>query len=160
MIRDATLSDAKPIVDIYNFYIINSTATFEEESIAVDVMKSRIQNVISNLPWLVYEDDDKIQGYAYATPWKQRSAYRNSVEISVYVKHDAQKMGIGTKLYTELISKLAGLKKHAIIGGITLPNDPSIRLHEKLGFRKVAEFEEVGYKFGKWLNVGYWQLIN
>ena len=121
-------------------------------------MQRRIEKIIPHLPWLVFEDEDEILGYAYATPWKPRSAYRYSYEISVYVKNDSHGKGIGTTLYSDLINRLKNIGAHVIIGGITLPNDPSIKLHEKMGFKKVAEFEEVGFKFGQWLNVGYWQL--
>jgi phosphinothricin acetyltransferase len=159
MIRSVSKNDARQIADIYNYYIENSTATFEESKIDASDMFNRIQKIIPELPWIVFEDEQQILGYAYATPWKERSAYRYSYEISVYVKNDTQGKGIGTKLYSDLISQLKKLGTHAIIGGITLPNDPSIKLHEKMGFKKVAEFQEVGFKFGQWLNVGYWQLI-
>lgn len=158
MIRSVTIEDSKQLIDIYNHYIENSTATFEEEPIDVIEMKKRIEEIIPKLPWIVYQKKGDILGYAYASPWKSRSAYRYSFEISIYIKFNSQRKGIGTKLYTELIKHLKILGAHSIIGGITLPNDSSIKLHEKFGFKKVAEFEEIGFKFGKWLNVGYWQL--
>ncbi len=160
MIRLVQIGDSKEIADIYNYYIEHSTATFEEAVIDEKEIQHRIEKIMPKLPWLVYEVDGEISGYAYATPWKTRSAYRYSYEISVYVKEGSQGKGIGTKLYSNLIDRLKSIGAHAIIGGITLPNDPSIKLHENMGFKKVAEFEEVGYKFGKWLNVGYWQLIS
>ncbi len=158
MIRDASLNDAFDIANIYNYYILNSTVTFEEIEIDESEMQHRIEQVIPNLPWIVFEENEEIIGYAYATPWRKRSAYRFSVEISVYVKNGYHNRGIGSKLYSNLIGRLKKLDLHVIIGGITLPNDPSVRLHEKMGFHKIAEFEEVGFKFNKWLNVGYWQL--
>lgn len=158
MIRSVTINDSKQLIDIYNYYIENSSATFEEESIDVIEMKKRIEEIIPTLPWLVYQKKGDIIGYAHASPWKSRCAYRYSFEISIYVKFNSQCKGIGTKLYTELIKRLKILGAHSIIGGITLPNDSSIKLHEKFGFKKVAEFEKIGFKFGKWLNVGYWQL--
>lgn len=159
MIRPIVISDCQHIADIYNYYILNSTVTFEEEEIDASEILQRVEQVIPKLPWLVFEEENEIKGYAYATPWRHRSAYRFSVEISVYVKHNCHGKGIGTALYEELISQLIRIGVHTIIGGITLPNDASIKLHEKMGFRKIAEFEEVGLKFEKWLNVGYWQLI-
>jgi L-amino acid N-acyltransferase YncA len=98
-------------------------------------------------------------GYAYAQPWKGRSAYRYSVEVSVYLDHQITQQGIGSRLYGELFQILAERGFHAVIGGVTLPNPVSVRLHEKFGFEKVAHFKEVGYKFGKWIDVGYWEKI-
>lgn len=157
MIRDVLLSDSNQIADIYNYYILNSTVTFEEEIIDSSEMSDRIRKIIPTLPWIIFEENEHILGYAYATPWRARSAYRFSVEISVYVRNNYHKKGIGSILYANLIAQLKSLGAHAIIGGITLPNEASIKLHEKMGFKKVAEFEEVGFKFGKWLSVGYWQ---
>ncbi len=98
-------------------------------------------------------------GYAYASEWKSRCAYRYSVETTVYLHPDARGKGIGTLLYQELIRKLSKLELHAAIGGIALPNDASVALHEKIGFKKAAHFKQVGYKFNKWVDVGYWELI-
>lgn len=158
MIRSVTSSDIPAITAIYNHYISHSAVTFEEDIIDDNEMKTRIEHVTQLLPWLVYVEDDLVTAYAYATPWKARSAYRYSVETSIYVDHRSQKRGIGSTLYSRLMDELANRNFHTIIGGITLPNIGSIRLHEKLGFKKIAEFEEVGYKFGEWRNVGYWQL--
>jgi phosphinothricin acetyltransferase len=158
MIRSVTSSDIPAITAIYNHYISHSAVTFEEDIIDDSKMKTRIEHVTQRLPWLVYVEDDLVTAYAYATPWKARSAYRYSVETSIYVDHRSQKRGIGSALYSRLMDELANRNFHTIIGGITLPNIGSIRLHEKLGFKKIAEFEEVGFKFGEWRNVGYWQL--
>lgn len=158
MIRSITSSDIPAITAIYNHYISHSAVTFEEDIIDDSEMKTRIEHVTQLLPWLVYVEDDLVTAYAYATPWKARSAYRYSVETSIYVDHRSQKRGIGSTLYSRLMDELANRNLHTIIGGITLPNIGSIRLHEKLGFKKIAEFEEVGFKFGEWRNVGYWQL--
>jgi phosphinothricin acetyltransferase len=106
----------------------------------------------------VAEHHGNIKGYAYATKWKERSAYRYSVEISVYVDRERQGQGWGTKLYQALFTQLQKLDIHLAIGGITLPNDASIALHEKFGMIKVAHFQEIGFKFEQWLDVGYWQL--
>lgn len=159
MIRSVTSSDIPAITAIYNHYISHSAVTFEEDIIDDNEMKTRIEHVTQLLPWLVYVEDDLVTAHAYATPWKARSAYRYSVETSsIYVDHRSQKRGIGSTLYSRLMDELANRNFHTIIGGITLPNIGSIRLHEKLGFKKIAEFEEVGFKFGEWRNVGYWQL--
>ena len=113
----------------------------------------------ANLPWLVHESDGVLNGYAYATQWKDRSAYRFTAESTVYVAHDAAKTGIGGALYQELISQLREQSFRSIIAVIALPNEGSIRLHEKFGFVKSGEFKEIGYKFDRWINVASWQLI-
>ena len=159
MIRSVTLEDAREIAEIYNFYILNSCVTFEELAVSTDEMRGRIEATHSKFPWLVFEKDSEILGYAYATMWKPRSAYKHTVEISVYLKTEAKNAGIGTLLYKELISQLTDLGFHAVIGGISLPNEASVALHEKFGFEKIAQFKEVGYKFKKWIDVGYWELL-
>lgn len=158
MIRPASTSDASGITNIYNHYIRESTVTFEEEEISSDELLSRMQKAeASGLPLLIAEDNGNLVGYAYATKWKERSAYRFSVEISVYVAHQHHGKGWGSKLYDALFAKLRKQDVHLVIGGITLPNDASIALHKKFGMEKVAHFKEVGFKFGNWLDVGYWQ---
>lgn len=158
MIRPIQPKDIPDITRIYNYYIRETTVTFEEEEITPDDIQTRISKVESTgLPWLVAEVEKEIMGYAYATKWKERSAYRHSVEISVYVDYQKQGQGWGTKLYQALFTELQKKNIHLAIGGITLPNDASIALHEKFGMTKVAHFKEIGFKFGQWLDVGYWQ---
>lgn len=158
MIRIATTADAKAISDIYNYYIKNTIITFEEEPVSYKDMEERIfEN--SHIDWLVYEEYNEIKGYAYASKWKSRCAYRHSLESTIYLKNDAIGNGIGSRLYSKLIDNIKSGGYHAVIGGIALPNDSSIKLHEKLGFEKVAQFKEVGYKFNRWVDVGYWELI-
>ena len=119
-------------------------------------MKNRIQS--SKLPWLVFEENEKILGYAFASEWKSRCAYKYSVECSVYLGTNYKGKGIGIQLYKEWLQKLNELNYNTVIAGIALPNDASIKFHEKFGFEKVAHFKEVGYKFNKFIDVGYWQL--
>lgn len=158
MIRDATIVDAAPIADIYNYYVLNDTATFEEQEVSGSDMAERIRQVQGDgLPWILAEKNQDIVGYAYASRWKSRSAYRHSVEITVYVSVQHAAQGQGGELYRVLFKKLRQLPIHAVIGGITLPNPASIALHEKFGMQKVAHFKEVGFKFDRWLDVGYWQ---
>lgn len=159
MIRLATALDAKSICEIYNYYIKNSVVTFEEEEISVKEMEKRISMVQEKYPWYVFLSDDTVIGYAYASEWKSRSAYRFSVETTVYLHPDFGGKGLGTLLYEKLISKLRSMNIHVAIGGITLPNDSSVALHEKFGFEKIAQFKEVGFKNKRWLDVGYWQLV-
>ncbi len=158
MIREALTEDAGAICAIYNPYVLDTTITFEEEAVSIEAMRGRIADVSSRLPWLVYEMDNQVIGYAYATAWRARPAYRYSVESTVYLEPKACGRGLGRTLYQELIARLRTKGIHRVMGGIALPNQASVTLHERLGFEKVAEFDEVGYKFGRWINVGYWQL--
>jgi phosphinothricin acetyltransferase len=158
MIRSATIEDAGAICSIYNPYVVGTTITFEDQEVSAEVMRARIAEVTVALPWLVFEAEDEVGGYAYATRWRARAAYRYSVETTVYLAPRFQRRGIGKKLYRELIEKLRGLGVHRAMGGIALPNAGSVALHEKLGFKKVAHFEEVSRKFDRWIDVGYWQL--
>ncbi len=159
MIRPAQPGDAEAIARIYNYYILNTVITFEEQPItAQDMAQRMLQITAENLPWLVAESAGGIAGYAYASRWKDRSAYRYSVESTVYLDAEARGMGYGSQLYGALLADLRQGEVHVVIGGIALPNEASVRLHEKLGFRKVAHFKEVGYKFVRWIDVGYWEL--
>lgn len=159
MIRDIRINDAKQIAEIYNYYIKNTVITFEENAVTENEMVERIKTNTSNLPWIIYEENDEILGYAYTSEWKSRCAYKHSVESTVYLRKDQFGKGLGTKLYQELLDRIGKNNVHAVIGGIALPNNASIALHEKLGFEKVAHFKEVGYKFEKWVDVGYWELV-
>ena len=159
MIREVKLSDAKAIVDIYNYYILNTNITFEEKQLTVDDMEERIIEKTAKHPWIVYERDGQVIGYAYLSGWHSRSAYRYSNEASIYLNSNEKGHGIGKELFGQLseVSKCYGV--HTIVSGITIPNTESISLHEKFGFKKIAEFEEIGFKNNKWLNVGYWQKL-
>ena len=160
MIRDALPDDAAAIAAIYNHYIEHTVVTFEEATIPPAEVQRRIDaRQAMGLPWLVAAPDDEVAGYAYASRWKERSAYRNSVEVTVYLHKDAGGRGLGTRLYRALFERLRERGAHAAIGGIVLPNPASVALHEKMGMEKVAHFKEVGYKFGRWLDVGYWQRL-
>jgi phosphinothricin acetyltransferase len=138
---------------------LNTAISFETDEVLPEEMASRIREVTAaELPWLVAERDGRIVGYAYASKWKGRCAYRYSVESSVYVDAEHTGQGIGTALYDALLARLRSGKTHVVIGGIALPNEGSVALHERFGFRKVAHFNEVGFKFDRWIDVGYWQI--
>ncbi|HQU85931.1 MAG TPA: N-acetyltransferase family protein [Pyrinomonadaceae bacterium] len=158
-IRKVKLLDANQIAEIYNHYILTSHATFEIETVDVDEIERRIEEISANYPYFVLCEEDKILGYAYASRYKSRAAYKPSVEISVYVRNGIHQKGIGTRLYTKLFEELNKTEIHAIIAGISLPNEASVKLHEKFGMKKVAHFEEVGFKFERWIDVGYWEII-
>lgn len=166
-IRSATRADAQAIATIYNHYIRETVITFETVELTADDMAVRIAKLEGlGLPWLVALDGDLIVGYAYAGPFKERAAYVHSLETSIYLDPTSVGRGLGRALFDELIVRLQGLGPahspaapvHALIGGIALPNDASIALHEAIGMKKVAHFEEVGFKLGQWIDVGYWQM--
>jgi len=159
MIRSAYIQDAAAICSIYNHYVMNSIITFDEEEMSVDSMKQLIEEITRDLPWLVAETDGRIVGYAFASKWKSRCSYRFTAESTIYLDPEFQGKGLGKKLYGQLLDELCTHNLHSIIGGISLPNPASIALHEKLGFEKVAHFKEVGRKFDRWIDVGYWELI-
>ncbi len=159
MLRHCTPADAAQICDIYNHYIRETVITFEESPVLSVEMARRIADISQTLPWLVWKEEGRILGYAYATPWKSRAAYRHSVESSIYLAPAATGRGLGSKLYSALIADLRNRGLHCVIGGAALPNPASVALHERLGFSKVAQFREVGFKFGRWIDVAYWQLI-
>ena len=159
MIRPATPDDAPRLAEIYNHYVENTTVTFEETAISATQMRQRMTRDGDRTPWLVAEWESSLVAYAYATSWSRRSGYRTSVETTVYVADGYLQKGYGAKLYRILLDELRRLELHCAIGVIALPNPGSVALHERLGFRKIGEFEEIGTKFGRWVNVGYWQLL-
>jgi len=160
IVRKVQIEDAVPIAAIYNFYVENTHHSFEMEPVSSEEMQERIAATRTNYPFFVAEKTGEILAYAFASCYKPRSAYKNSVEVSVYVKNDLKQKGIGSKLYEKLFEELSKMDVHAIIAGISLPNDASVRLHENFGMEKVAHFREVGFKLGRWIDVGYWELIN
>lgn len=151
-------SDAAAIAAIYNHYVAATIITFEEELVGTQEFTRRIEGVLGQrLPYLVAERDGRILGYAYATKWRDRAAYRFSVETTVYLDPEEVGRGLGTRLYAELFPLLLERGVHAAMAGIALPNEASVALHEKIGMRKVAHFEQVGFKLDRWIDVGYWQ---
>lgn len=158
MIRNVTINDAQELVNIYNYYVTDTIVTFDKESFTIADFEEKIDTISSQFPFFVFEENNKILGYAYGSKWRKKPSYDNTLEITIYLKKDVQGKGIGTKLYAKLIEALKNEKYHTLIGGLTLPNEESIRLHEKFGFKKVAHFVEVGWKFNKWHDVGFWQL--
>lgn len=159
-LRPATRADAARICAIYNHYVATTTISFEEALVAEADMAGRIADVaLADLPWLVLEVEGTVAGYAYATKWRARPAYRHAVESSVYLDPALAGRGHGRRLYARLLDELRSRGLHTVIGGIAQPNERSVALHEALGFRKVAHFSEVGLKFGRRVDVGYWQLL-
>jgi phosphinothricin acetyltransferase len=158
ILRTARPEDAAAVAAIYNHYVRHTIITFEEQEVSVEAMRARIDEITSTHPWLL-ADDGEVVGYAHAYPWKTRSAYRHTVESGVYLRPDAVGHGRGTRLYTELLRLLREGGVHAVIAGIALPNPASVALHERLGFQPVGCLREVGFKLGRWIDVGYWEVV-
>ncbi len=158
-IRLATTGDAAGILVIYAPYISSTSFTFETEVPSEKEFKKRIEDYLINWPWLVCEINGVIAGYAYGTKYRERTAYQWCVESSIYIHDDFQKQNIGKALYTALIEILIKQGYRNIYAVINLPNDKSVRFHESCGFSYFATYEKVGYKLGKWKNVGWWQLM-
>jgi phosphinothricin acetyltransferase len=160
IIRPVAAADAEAIARIYNYYILNTVITFEEDPISAEDMAVRIAETQGlSLPWLVAVVEGAIVGYAYARKWRPRSAYRYSVETTIYLEHGHEGRGIGRSLYAALLPLVRERGMHVAIGGVALPNDASIALHEKLGFERVATFRQVGFKHDRWVDVTYLQLV-
>jgi L-amino acid N-acyltransferase YncA len=153
MIRAVTVADAHAICAIYNHYVQHTLANFEEQTIPADLMAAHIAGY--ELPWLVLEEAGRVLAYAHAGPCP---SYRGAADTTIYVAPGATGRGLGPQIYQELLTIVRARGLHSVLAGIVLPNRASVVLHERLGFRKVGHFEEVGRKDGRWLDVGYWQL--
>lgn len=159
MIRKAILSDTKAMVDVYNVYVTQSTVTFETEPVTEAEMRRRIGEIAAAHPCFVCEEAGRMAGYCYAHAWKERAAYRHTWESTVYLAAGMQGRGIGRQLMERLIADCREQGCHALIACITGGNEASIRLHERLGFRRVSCFEQVGRKMGVWLDVVDYELL-
>ena len=157
LLRVANTNDAIAIREIYAPHVEKEVVSFETEVPTVDEMAARIAKLLPTHPWLVAVVDDRIAGYAYASPHRERAAYRWSVEVTAYVHSDFQGRGIGKKLYRALHAVLKAQNFVNAFGIITLPNAASVALHEACGFRHCATLRHAGYKFGAWHDVGWWQ---
>ncbi len=157
IIRLATTADAEQVLAIYAPAVKTTVISFELEPPSIDEMRRRIDETLAVLPWLICEDQGQIVGYAYASSHRARAAYQWSVDVSVYVHEQARRMGVGRALYTSLLRILALQGFYNVYAGITLPNPASVRLHESLGFEPLGVYRGVGYKFGAWHDVGWWQ---
>lgn len=158
MIRLAQPIDAAAILAIYAPYIRDTSLTFETEVPDNDIFANRIRHYTADFPWLVYETDGQIAGYAYASRYRERVAYQWSVECSVYIANGYFGKGVAALLYNKLFALLRAQGFMNVYAVINLPNERSVAFHEKMGFRYLATYPNVGYKLGKWKNVGWWQL--
>jgi phosphinothricin acetyltransferase len=160
MIRDVRIADAGRIADIYNYYIENTAITFENDLVNIEEIQNRIRKICSKgYPFLVYEKKGELIGYAYLNNWRERTAYDKTLETSVYLDKDITGNGIGAVLYEELIERARKINVHSLIGVISLPNESSQKLHQRFRFQLVGNFRESGIKFGKLIDVEFWQLI-
>jgi L-amino acid N-acyltransferase YncA len=159
-LRAATADDAGAIAAIYAPHVLAGTVSFEEEAPDARTMRAHMAASHGLYPWIVAtsgEAEGGVIGYAYASEFSTRRAYRWTVETTIYVADVAQRQGIGRLLYPGLIATLREQGFTQAIGRIALPNERSIALHEAVGFRRAGVFREIGYKHGQWIDVGYWQ---
>lgn len=157
MIRLASERDAESILAIYAPYVRETPISFEFEPPSVAQMQERIRSIVAAFPWLVCERDGRVTGYAYASRHRERAAYQWAVDVTVYVDPATQRGGIGRALYTALLGIVTAQGFFNAFAGITLPNPASVGLHESLGFKPLGVYRNVGYKLGRWHNVGWWQ---
>ena len=157
-IRLATPDDARQVLDIYAPLVRESPTSFELEPPSAEEVARRVSKCVEYAPWLACERGGVLLGYAYAGRWRERPAYRWSIETSVYVRGGERGRGLGRALYTALLAAVRLQGFYNAYAGITLPNAPSVRLHEALGFEPVGVYRRAGYKLGAWHDVGWWQL--
>ena len=159
-IRSATVEDAGIICHIYNYYIENTAISFETQSISETEMRQRIEEIINaGYSFYVGEVDRKIVGYCYTYRWNNRCAYVTTAEGSIYLDKDETGKGYGSQLLEHLLRHIDRVKTHVLLAGVCLPNNGSVRLLEKFGFKQVSHMKEIGRKFDQWQDVGHWQLI-
>ncbi len=157
-IRDVRATDAPRIAAIYNHYVRETIVTFEEAPVTDAEMARRIAETTAGYPWLVWEDAGTVAAYACASSWKRRSAYRFAAESTIYTAPEATRRGIGSQLYLALIARMRAVGLDGRAHELWNANPASVALHEKLGFVPIGRFREVGFKFGRWVDVGYWEL--
>lgn len=159
VIRNVRADDATHLARIYNEFVEHSTATFETEPVSADDMLWRIDTYAGKFPFEVVEIDGRVEGYCYAHPWKQLEAYAPTLEVTVYLSEVARGQGLGKEMVRRTIDDSRRRGFHSLIACITADNEASLALFRKLGFSKVSYFQEVGFKFGRWLDVEDLQLI-
>jgi phosphinothricin acetyltransferase len=151
--------DAAACAAIYAPYVEGRGTSFEESPPSPAELSARIERISASHAWLVDEIDGEVAGFAYASPHRERQAYRWTAETSVYVGETHQRNGVGRSLYTGLLALLSRQRMHVVCAGITLPNDASVALHEALGFELVGTYRQIGFKAGAWRDVSWWQRV-
>lgn len=157
MLRAAIVADSAAIAAIYAPYVTDSIVSFETEPPAPAEIAARMEAAGGFYPWIVADESDRIAGYAYASAFRPRAAYRYAVETTVYMAKDATGRGIGMRLYRSLLDTLIAQGFAQAIGAISLPNPASVALHERLGFEPAGMYRDIGWKMGGWHSVGLWQ---
>lgn len=157
-IRLADVNDAAAINEIYNYYVDESTCTFQTTHETLNDRQASFTNRSQRHPVTICQQDDLVLGWAALSPWKGREGYNHTAEVSFYVQHEQRKKGIGKQLLADLIDRAKAIGFHVLIGGVCTEHAASIRLQESFGFEKVAHFRETGFKFDRWLDVAYYQL--
>lgn len=158
-IRSAAGADAAALQAIYAPIVETTAISFEEVPPTVAEMAERVEATLRSYPYLVAENGGRVVGFAYASQHRARAAYRRSVDVTVYVAEHVRGAGVGRALYGALLPMLAERGFHAAFGGIALPNPGSVALHEAMGFEPVGVYREVGFKLGRWHDVGWWQRL-
>lgn len=159
LVRDADATrDAAACAAIYAPYVSDTPISMEVQVPDARELAVRIERISLTHPWLVAQIDDEVVGFAYGSRHRERAAYRWAADVTVYVSPPAQRQGVGRALYEALLGQLPRQGLTAACAGITLPNEASVGLHEALGFRAVGTFERIGFKLGRWWDVGWWQL--
>lgn len=152
-IRNVSLDDAEAIVRIYNKYVLETAVSFEDDALSTEEMRQRIATISASHPYFVGEEDGRLMGYCYVHPWKERTAYRHTMEVTIYLADEAIGHGLGTQLMERLLSSCRQRGYHALVACITADNETSLAFHKRFGFRQASFFPEVGWKLGRWHDV-------
>lgn len=158
-IRSAAVSDLHEINAIYNYYVLHSTCTYQEEPETIEARRTWFSHHDNRHPVIVAVLDGRLVGWGSLSGYHPRSAYRHTVENSVYVHHEHHRRGIGSCLLRELIDRARALEYRAVIAGIDADQAASVALHSRFQFEKVGHLRQVGFKFGRWLDVIYMELL-
>ena len=159
MIRKVKRMDAAAITAIYNHYVLHSVATFDTDPVSESAMWEKVSQIAAKYPCWVEEEAEEVIGYCYAHPWKEKDAYHTTLETTIYLDPAHTGKGIGKRMMEQLIADCRTRGFRALVACITADNVGSCHLHERLGFRKVSHFVQVGQKFDRWLDVVDYELL-
>ncbi len=159
VIRGVNPQDFDAVAALTNHFILHTSIHFGTEAVTAAELHESWEKTRATYPFLVAEVDGRFAGYAKAGVWRERAAYRWTPEAGIYIEEWTRGRGVGTMLYRALLDDLRARGFESVIGGITLPNEASVRLHERCGFVKVGHVLRAGYKFGAWHDVGFWQAV-
>ncbi|MFO0644903.1 MAG: N-acetyltransferase family protein [Polyangiales bacterium] len=158
IVRDFEARDIAPACALTNHFIVHTTVHFGETPASEEDFAAAWERRDRRFPWVAADIDGRFAGYCKAGRWRERDAYARTVETGIYVAPEARRTGVASALYGVLLGRLKLGGFRVVVAGITMPNEPSVRLHEALGFRHVGTFHAVGYKFAAWHDVGFWEL--